>query len=130
MEWLELLYQILEVCIIPLLGVLTAYFVKFIKVKSQEIQSKVDSDLGDKYIEMLSDTISACVIATNQTYVEALKKEGAFSKENQKEALQKTYDEVLNILSDDAKEYLKEACGDLECQIKTKIEAKVKESKQ
>ena len=78
---------------------------------------------------MLNETVADCVNATTQTYVEALKKDGAFTKENQKEALQKTYDEVLNILSDDAKEYLKEACGDLESQIKTKIEAKVKETK-
>ena len=32
MEWLPLLYQILEVCVIPLLGILTAYFVKFINI--------------------------------------------------------------------------------------------------
>jgi hypothetical protein len=65
MEWLPLLYQILEVCIIPLLGILTAYFVKFINIKSAEIQNQVDNNTADKYIAMLSDTITACVIATN-----------------------------------------------------------------
>ena len=83
MEWLALLYQILEVCIIPLLGVLTAFAIKFIKTKSTEIQNKVDNDTANKYIAMLTDTISACVIATNQTYVEALKKDNAFTKEAQ-----------------------------------------------
>ena len=129
MEWLELLYQILEVCIIPLLGVLTAYFVKFIKIKSQEIQSKVDSDLGDKYIEMLSDTISACVIATNQTYVEALKKENAFTAEAQKEAFELTYNAVMSVLNDEAKKYLAEMYGDLTTYITNKIEAEVNLSK-
>ena len=37
MEWLPLLYQILEVCVIPLLGILTAYFVKWVNAKSTEI---------------------------------------------------------------------------------------------
>jgi hypothetical protein len=37
MEWLPLLYQILEVCVIPLLGILTAYIVKYINAKSAEI---------------------------------------------------------------------------------------------
>lgn len=64
MEWLALLYQILEVCIIPLLGILTAYIVKYINTKSVEIQNKVDNDTADKYIGMLNDTISACVVAT------------------------------------------------------------------
>ena len=33
----------------------------------------VDSDTADKYIAMLTDTITNCVVATNQTYVDALK---------------------------------------------------------
>ena len=86
MEWLPLLYEIFQVCIIPLLGVLTAYIVKFINVKSAEIQTNIDNDMADKYIAMVTETISACVIATNQTYVEALKKENAFTAEAQKEA--------------------------------------------
>ena len=73
MEWLPLLYQILEVCVIPLLGVATAFIINFIKIKSKEAQDKIDNDTADKYIAMLADTITACVIATNQTYVEALK---------------------------------------------------------
>ena len=31
MEWLTILYKIFEVCVIPLLGVLTVYIVKFIQ---------------------------------------------------------------------------------------------------
>ena len=37
MDWLNLLTQIFEVCIIPLLGILTTYIVKYIQVKSAEI---------------------------------------------------------------------------------------------
>ena len=74
MDWMVMLYQIFELCVIPLLGVLTMYLVQFIRKKSQEITDKTDSDLADKYIKMLTDTITTCVIATNQTYVESLKK--------------------------------------------------------
>lgn len=129
MEWLSLLYQILEVCVIPLLGILTAYIVKFINVKSVEIASKVDNDTADKYIAMLGETISACVIATNQTYVEALKKENAFTAEAQKEAFNLTFNAVMAVLTDEAKEYLAEAYGDLTAYITTKIEAEVNVSK-
>ena len=129
MEWLPLLYQILEVCVIPLLGILTAYFVKFINVKSLEIQHKVDNDNADKYIAMVADTISACVIATNQTYVDALKKENAFTKEAQKEAFNLTYNAVMNILTEDAKKYLTEVYGDVTTYITNKIEAEVNLSK-
>lgn len=125
MEWLPLLYQILEVCVIPLLGVATAFLVNFIKIKSKEAQDKIDNDTADKYIGMLADTISACVIATNQTYVEALKKENAFTKEAQQEAFQLTFDAVMAVLTDDAKNYLTNIYGDLNTYISAKIEAEV-----
>lgn len=129
MEWLSLLYQVLEVCVIPLLGILTAYIVKYINVKSGEIQNKVENDMADKYIAMLADTISACVIATNQTYVEALKKENAFTKEAQIEAFNLTFNAVMAVLTDEAKEYLTAVYGDLTAYITNKIEAEVNISK-
>lgn len=129
MEWLSLLYQILEVCLIPLLGVLTAYVIKFINSKSKELQNKVDNDTADKYIQMLTDTISACVIATNQTYVEALKKENAFTKEAQEQAFDMTFNAVMDVLTDDAKEYLTHIYGDLTAYISSKIEAEVQINK-
>ena len=126
---LNLLQDIFEVCVIPLLGVLTAYLVTFVKAKSEELTNKTDNELADKYIQMLTQTITDCVIATNQTYVEALKKQEAFTKEAQKEAFQKTYDAVMLVLTDDAKDYLAEAYGDLTAYITMKIEAEVNMSK-
>ena len=129
MEWLPLLYQVLEVCIIPLLGILTAYFVKWVNAKSVEIQNKVDNDTADKYIAMLDDTICACVIATTQTYVDALKKDNAFTKEAQQEAFNLTYNAVMAVLTDEAKKYLTNIYGDLTAYITNKIEAEVQINK-
>lgn len=129
MEWLPLLYQILEVCVIPLLGILTAYFVKWVNAKSAEIQNKVENDTADKYIAMLDDTICACVIATTQTYVDALKKDNAFTKEAQQEAFNLTYNAVMAVLTDEAKKYLTNIYGDLTAYISNKIEAEVQINK-
>lgn len=129
MEWLALLYQILEVCIIPLLGLLTAYAIKFFNAKSAEIQNKVDNDTADKYIQMLTDTVASCVLATSQTYVEALKKDNAFTKEAQQQAFDMTYNAVMDVLTADAKEYLTNIYGDLSVYISNKIEAEVKMTK-
>jgi hypothetical protein len=129
MEWLALLYQILEVCIIPLLGILTAYAIKFFNAKSAEIQNKVDNDTADKYIQMLTDTVASCVLATSQTYVEALKKDNAFTKEAQQQAFDMTYNAVMDVLTADAKEYLTNIYGYLSAYISTKIEAEVKMTK-
>lgn len=129
MDWLALLTDIFEVCVLPLLGVLTMYIVKFIQVKSTEITGKVDSDLADKYINMLAVTIENCVIATNQTYVETLKAAGKFDAEAQKTAFNMTKNAVMAILSDEAKKYLESAVGDLNEYITQQIEAAVNVNK-
>lgn len=125
MDWLELLYKIAEVCLIPLLGVLTAFFIKWLKAKEAELLVKVENDTADKYIAMVAQTITDCVIATNQTYVETLKKQGSFDAEAQKIAFQKTLDAVIAVLSDDAKAYLSELYGDVTAYLTTRIEAEV-----
>lgn len=126
MNWMEMLQKIFEVCIIPLLGILTAYLVAFIRKKSKELEETTDNELYKKYIELLQDTIVRCVIATNQTYVEALKNKNAFDEEAQKEAFKITYEAVISILSDDAKVYLANVIGDLQLYITELIEAQVK----
>lgn len=125
MDWLVILQEIFEVCIVPLLGILTTYFVKWVKIKTEEIQSKEDNELYTKYIDMLSNTITSCVIATNQTYVNALKEKNAFTIEAQEEAFKRTKDAVLSILSQEAMDYLNSAVGDLNAYIEKKIEEEV-----
>ena len=125
MDWLSILTQIFEVCIIPLLGLLTAWLISFINTKRKQLVDKSKNDTMDKYINMLADTITNCVIATNQTYVENLKKENMFTAEAQKEAFTMTYNAVMAILTDEAKDYLTKAYGDLSAYITQRIEAEV-----
>lgn len=125
MNWTELLAEIFTVCIIPLLGVLTAFFIKWVNAKSAEIKTNVNDATLSKYMDMLAQTISDCVIATNQTYVESLKAQGKFDLNAQKEAFNLTKDAVMTILSAEAQVYLSTAVGDLNAYITKKIEAEV-----
>ena len=125
MNYTEFITNIFQVCIIPLLGVLTTFLVKWLQIKSSELQIKMDNEVANKYMDMLTNTITECVLATNQTYVEALKQQNKFDLEAQKIAFDKTSEAVMAILTEDAKEYLESAVGDLELFIKQKIEAEV-----
>lgn len=129
MDWLNILDQIFDVCLIPLLGVLTSVFVVWIKTKIAESKEKTNSDLADKYLGLLEVTIVDCIKATNQTYVNALKDKNAFDANAQKQALEQTTNAVLAILSDDAKEYLSHFVGDINLFITEKIEANIKNQK-
>ena len=124
-DWMTILTQLFEMVIFPLLGIATVYLVFLIKAKINELKLKKDDDLFDKYLSMLENTITDCVIATTQTYVDSLKKQGAFDADAQKVAFTKTYTNVMKILTEDAKEYLQNALGDLESYVYNKIESEV-----
>lgn len=129
MDYLVLVQQIFELCIIPLLGILTKFAVEFLIAKKNELNSKTDSEVAKKYTEMVVDTVSKCVIATNQTYVNSLKESNAFDEEAQKVAFNKTMNAVLSILSQDAKDYISEATGDLNTYLTQIIEAEVNKNR-
>ena len=122
---MELLSQIFEVCIIPLLGVLTTFLVRYINAKMKTLVDTISDEKQKKYIEMLNNTITDCVIATTQTYVDTLKKQGKFDKEAQEQAFLMTFNAVSGLLTEESKKYLNEAIEDLDLYIKQKIESEV-----
>ena len=122
---IELLSQIFEVCIIPLLGVLTTFLVRYINAKMKTLADTANDERQKKYIEMLNNTITDCVIATTQTYVDTLKKQGKFDKEAQEQAFLMTFNAVSGLLTEESKKYLNEAIEDLDLYIKQKIESEV-----
>ncbi len=129
MNWLDVLQQVFDIFLVPVLTALTFFLVRFIQSKTNELKSKTNDETLKKYLDMLDKTIVDCVLATNQTYVESLKGQNAFTKEAQMEAFKKTYDAIMAILTEDAKEYLNETLGDLSGYITTKIEAEVNTNK-
>ena len=125
----ELINQLFEIVLIPLFSALTVFAVQWLRAKTSALNASVENELHKKYTTMLSETISKCVIATNQTYVDNLKKENAFTAEAHKEAFKHCYAAVMQVLSDDAVEYLTAAYGDLSSYITNLIEAEVKRVK-
>ena len=84
----------------------------------------------------LNDNDDVCVVkkdtltyTASKSLTFALKKDNAFTAEAQKEAFNLTYNAVMAILTDEAKEYLAEIYGDVAAYITNKIEAEVNISK-
>lgn len=125
----EIVIQIIQVCIIPLFGILTKFLIDFLSAKRDELNFKTDNEIAQKYTNMVYQTVVDCVIATNQTFVESLKKSGSFDEAAQKEAFNRTMNAVMTILSDDAKEYIAEVTGDLKTYLTQLIEAEVNKRK-
>ena len=126
MDWANVLSQVFELVVYPVLSIAGIYLTHLISAKIKELKQKTKDETTQKYLDMLDETISNAVLATTQTYVESLKKQGKFDMEAQKVAFKQTYDAVMKVLTADAVKYVTESVGDLEIYITNKIEANVK----
>lgn len=129
MDWLDLLRTVIEVCVFPLLAILTKYLTDWISQKIATLRKTSQNELIDKYLLRLDKLISDCVNATTQAYVDSLKKQDIFDAEAQKQALSMTYDAVKTLITDEAAAVLSDALGDIDEYILQKIETTVKENK-
>lgn len=129
MNWIFVLEKFFELIVFPVMSIAGIYLTYLISIKIKETKQKTENDTAAKYLDMLDDTIANAVLATTQTYVEALKKAGKFDLDAQKEAFKKTYNTVMNVLTDEAIKYITESIGDLETYVSNKIEAQVKLTK-
>ena len=126
---MEVLAQIFELCIVPLLGILTAYIVSLVRNKIAESKENTKDQRIAKYLAIIETTVTNAVLTTNQTYVDALKNKNAFDAEAQKEAFRMTYEAVMSSLSADAEACLNEVTKDVPAFITEAIEAAVARSK-
>lgn len=119
----------LEIMLTILLPIATAYLVAFLKNKSDQLIDQTDNEKSKHYIDEVTNAITTAVIYTSQTYVDSLKKNGAFTKQAQEKALAKAKETAISIISPAAADFINEVYGDLETYIEPKIEETVRVQK-
>ena len=60
----EILTLIFKLILIPISGTLATFIAMWIKKKANELANKTDSAILDKYLNLLADIVSNCVIMT------------------------------------------------------------------
>lgn len=121
----ETMQQIVSACVPVLCLLITAggaYAVALLRRETAKIQKQTDNETASKYMDMAVDAVEQAVAFTAQTFVDALKSSGGFTKEKQREAFQKSKDKALEILGDTTVAALGEIYGDFDAWIETKIE--------
>ena len=129
MDWLEVLKQIFELIIYPVLGLVGVYLTYLLNIKINEVKQKAKDDKTQKYFDLLDEVVYTVVRATTQAYVDSLKQKGTFTDEEQKTAFKRTYDAIMSILPAEAKKVLTGLVGDFETFVISKIEAVVGSTK-
>ena len=126
----EFLSTLLQAVIIAAVPICAGAAVKGVRAAVQYLASKSESEIAKKYLTDVADAISTAVTYTSQTYVDALKNSGKFTKENQEEALKKAVEQAEKLLTAEARSFLEKAYGDLNAYLVSKIEAEVRVQKQ
>lgn len=126
----EFLSTLLQAVIIAAVPVISGAIVKGVRALAKHLSTQTDNALAKKYLSDASDAITTAVSRVNQTYVDGLKKSGTFTKENQEEALGLAVKEAVNLMTHETIAFLKEAYGDMNDYLVSKIEAEVRTQKQ
>lgn len=125
----ELVSTLVSVVLIPVLPVLTGYLIALLRKKTAEAKQKIENDAFDKYITIAEDAVCTSVSAISQTIVDTAKKSGQFTQTAREEAFNSAKEKALTIMGAATQTALKEAYGDLDSWIDSKIEYYVKATK-
>lgn len=88
-----------------------------------------NANKDQKILSMILTIVAKVVKMVSQTYVDALKEAGNFGEEAQKTALKMALDACLELLSQEALDYIEANFGDKETYLNTMIEAEVRDQK-
>lgn len=127
---MEILQALCYSIIIAVVPVITPFICKFLATKWQEIRTCIKSKELQDTLDHVVEVVTNCVINTNQTFVDSLKKSGQFTKEAAETAFNLSKDAALKMLTEEAKETVKKVYGDLDTYLDILIESKVNQMKQ
>jgi len=51
MDWIQVLQEVFNLVLIPLLGIVAKYFIQFVSIKIEEIKAKQTNEEAIKYLE-------------------------------------------------------------------------------
>lgn len=125
----EFLTTLLQAVLVAAVPVCAAFIGKGIKALADYLGRKSESDVAKRFLDAVADAVSTAVTYTSQTYVDALKKSGEFTKENQEFALKVAIAKAKALLTEDAVKYLEGAYGSVERYLEGRIEAEVRNQK-
>lgn len=126
---MEVVKNILYILITAVVPVLTTYLCKFLYTKWTEGKVKIENDKVANTLDSVISMVLDVVEATNQTFVDELKKKGEFTEDAALQAFNISKEKALEMLSEDAANVIATVYGDVDVYLDTLIEATVRQLK-
>lgn len=125
----EFLATLLQAVLITAVPVIVAFFCKPVRAAAKYLGEKSENESAQWYLDEVAEAIENAVTFTSQIYVDALKKSGQFTKENQEWALNVALSQAKLQLTEEIKDFLVDAYGPLNRYLEGRIEAEVHRQK-
>ena len=122
MSFSELLANILNTVMVAVIPILVSFLVKRINIQTK-------NETINNYLTIAENAVSTAVQTISQTYVDALKSDGKFTAEEQKQAFEMAKTTAKQIMGDSALQALAQLTSDSNAWLEAKIEATVRTSK-
>lgn len=125
----EFVLELLQAVATAAVPICAAYLVQFLRRKSKQIGAQTDSLTTKKMLDEVTVAVTTAVTYVSQTYVDELKKNGTFTRENQKVAMNLAVDQTKKLLTAEAKSFLSKTYGRLNDYLVSRAEAEVRRQK-
>lgn len=125
MNWSSLIQDVLYLFITVLSPVIVKYLIDYIK----SFKCKTENEKITSYLYKVRNIVADIVICVNQTYVNALKESGKFTKTEQEKAFQMAKDSAINLISTEIKDVVSTIYNDFDEYLIVLIESTVAQQK-
>ena len=115
----ELVLTLLQTLVAIAVPILSAFVVRYLKTAT-------DNEKAHMYIDDIADAVSTAVLATAQTYTDALKKSGEWTKEAQVTALNKAVSQARTMMTEETTKFVEKKYGNVNDYLVAMVEAEVR----
>ena len=125
----EFLFDLLQAVLIAAVPVIAAFAAKGFVALAKYLGVKMENATLAKYAQEIAQAVATAVTYVSQTYVDELKKNEAFTEENQKIAIEKALEVAKQQLTQKALDFISAAYGDITQYLTSLLEAEVRNQK-
>ena len=125
----EIFKEFLVDLTLAVISVLAIYACRAADQITEKAAAEIENENARHYAEEIGRAVSEAVSCTCQTYVDSLKESKSFTKEAQAEAMSRSLNTAIQLLSPAALDFIKEVYGDTTEYLMPKIEASVREQR-
>lgn len=125
MDYNQIIEAIVKTLLVPTITLVAWYITSYIKMKTTELSKRIDNKQLNDYLSFAEQCITTSVMATQQTFVDELKKEGKFDKAAAQNAFKKAEATFKTLVNNDTKIAIEKMYGDYNKWIESEIEKQI-----